>query len=115
MRFDLEGAGPAVADVDDAGVFAGALHDAAGAGGALAARGQPLEVDARGLVGAVLGPHHAENAELGEGWRAAQRRFDARVLLRRKAVLLEKLGRDACRCGHRGKRPGCHGDAYIVA
>ncbi len=46
VRLDLEGAGPAVADVDDAGVFAGPLDDAAGAGGALAACGQAPEVDA---------------------------------------------------------------------
>ena len=33
VRLDLEGAGPALADVDDAGVFAGSLHDGSGAGG----------------------------------------------------------------------------------
>ncbi len=32
VGLDFEGAGPAVADVDDAGVFAGALDDGAGAG-----------------------------------------------------------------------------------
>jgi len=41
VRLDLEGAGPAIADVDDAGVLARPLHHAA------AARGQALEVHAR--------------------------------------------------------------------
>jgi hypothetical protein len=40
VALDLEGAGPAVADVDDAGVLAGALDDA------IALGGQALEVDA---------------------------------------------------------------------
>ena len=41
VRLDLEGAGPAVADVDDAGVLARPLHHAA------AVRGQALQVHAR--------------------------------------------------------------------
>src|ERR1022692_2477626 len=41
VRFDLESTGPAVADVDDAGIFARSLQDT------LAARGQALQVDAR--------------------------------------------------------------------
>ncbi len=60
VRLDLEGAGPAVADVDDAGVLARPLHHAA------AARRQALQMHARRLVGAVLAPHHAEDAQLGE-------------------------------------------------
>ena len=42
VRLDLEGAGPAVADVDDAGVLAGALDDRR----ASRPGGQALEVDA---------------------------------------------------------------------
>ena len=71
VRFDLEGAGPAVADVDDAGVFARPLDDAA-ADRCLG--GQALEVDAGGLVGAVLAPHHAVDAQFGEEGRAAEGR-----------------------------------------
>ena len=56
---------------------------------ALASVGRRLQVHARGFVGAVLAPHHAVNAEFGEGWGAAQRRHDARVLLGREAVLLQ--------------------------
>ena len=57
VRLDLERAGPAVADVDDAGVLARPLHHQ------LAARGQPLQMHARRFVGAVLAPHHAEDAQ----------------------------------------------------
>ncbi len=56
VRFDFESGDEAVADVDDAGVFAGALHDE------LAARGQALQVNFARFVGAVLAPHHAEDA-----------------------------------------------------
>ena len=67
VRLDLEGAGPAVANVDDAGVLARPLQHE------LAARGQALQVHARRLVGAVLAPHHAEDAEFGERGLALRR------------------------------------------
>ena len=86
MRFDLEGAGPAVAHVDDAGVFAGPLDDA------IAFGGQALEVHAAGFVGAVLAPHHAVDAEFGERRRAAERRENALVLLRGDAVWASNCG-----------------------
>ena len=41
VRLDFEGTGPAIANINDAGIFAGALHYAT------AARGQALQVDAR--------------------------------------------------------------------
>src|SRR6266853_960480 len=56
MRFDFEGRDQAVANVHNASVFAGALHNK------LAARGQALQVDFARFVGAVLAPHHGENA-----------------------------------------------------
>ena len=66
VRFDLERDGIAVADIDDAGVFARALQHV------LALGRQLLQMNARALVGAVLAPHHAENAEFGVGGLAAQ-------------------------------------------
>ena len=81
VRLDLEGAGPAVAHVDDAGVFARPLDDA------IALGGQALEVHAAGLVGAVLAPHHAVDAEFSERRSAAKSRENALVLLRGDAVL----------------------------
>ena len=61
MRFDLEGACPSIADVDDAGILPGPLHHQ------FAARRQPFQMHARRFIRAVLAPHHAENAQLGEG------------------------------------------------
>ena len=83
VRLDLEGAGPAVADVDDAGVLARPLHYAA------AVRWQAPQVNARRLVGAMLAVHHAEDAELGQAGLAAQRLQDAFVLLGRDAVVAQ--------------------------
>ena len=83
VRLDLECAGPAVTDVDDARVLAGPLHNA------LAASGQALQVNARGLIRAVLAPHHAKDAQLGERRRPAQRLQDAPVFLRRDTVVAQ--------------------------
>src|SRR5437660_1057950 len=60
VRFDFERDDEAVADVDDAGVFSRALHHE------LAACGQALQVDFTRFIGAVLAPHHAEDAQLGD-------------------------------------------------
>src|SRR6185295_4862589 len=60
MRLDLECDSEAVADVDDAGVLAGALQDGR------AFRRQPPQMNTRTLVAAVLAPHNTEDAELCE-------------------------------------------------
>src|SRR6476469_4056089 len=57
-RFDLEGAGPSITDIDDAGSLAGALHHATAAGG------KSFQMHARRLVRAMLAPQHAEYAQL---------------------------------------------------
>src|SRR5260370_21515555 len=88
MRLDLESAGPAIADVDDPRVFARPLQNA------VAARRQTLQMHARGLVGAVLAPHHAEDAQFGErGLASAQKLLDLVVLLERESVLPEGFRR----------------------
>ena len=102
VRLHLEDGREAVADVDDAGVLAGALDDARALGG------EALEVHARRLVGAVLAPHHAEDAELGVRGLAAERLLDPGVLLGGQLVLLDDLGRD-------GKSPGNSTDSAFVA
>ncbi len=58
VRFNFEGAGPTVANIDDAGVLTRTLYNK------LAARRQPLQMHARGLVRAMLAPHHGENPQL---------------------------------------------------
>ena len=84
VRLDLECARPTVTNVDDSGILPWSLQNAP------AASGQPLEMNARRFIGAVLAPHHAENAELSARWLApTQQRFDALVLLQRQAVVAE--------------------------
>ena len=90
VRLDFEDGGQPVADVHHAGVLARALQDLRAAGG------QALEVDAAGLVGAVLAPHHAEDAELGEVGLAAEDFLDAGVLFGRQPVLGHYLGSYGC-------------------
>ena len=86
VRFDLEGAGPAVADVDDAGILSRPLQHA------FAACGQPLQMHARRFVGTVLAPHYAEDAEFGKRRLAvAEKLLDFLVFVGSKAVLPEGL------------------------
>src|SRR3712207_5580505 len=61
VRLDLEGGAPAVAHVNYPRVLAGRDDDA------LAPGREPPQVRARGLVGAVLGPHDGEDAQLDVG------------------------------------------------
>ena len=89
VALHLEDAGDAVADVDDAGVLAGPLDDP-GRLGRQAAQMQP-----RGFVGAMLVPHRREDAELGEGRRAAdQSRRGALIFVRLEAVLGDEFRGD---------------------
>src|SRR5271157_648281 len=96
VRFDFEGAGPALADVNDAGILARSLQDT------LAARRQPFQMYARGLVGTVLAPHHAEDAEFGErGLAAAEKLPDLVEFIGREAVLAQDFRGN-------GHQRGCH-------
>src|ERR1700693_4695251 len=96
MRLDFESAGPAITDVDNAGVLTRPLQHTA------AACGQAFQVHARGFVGAVLAPHHAEDAKLGKRWLAsAEKLLDLFVLIEREAMLPEGF-RSKCKCRGRG-------------
>ncbi len=88
MAFHLEDAGVAIADVDDAGVLAGAANHPGRLGRKLA------QVDARGLIGTMLVPHGRENAELGEARRAADEFQDALIFLGLEAMGDGQLRRD---------------------
>src|SRR5664280_197966 len=96
VRLDFEGAGPAIAYVDDAGVLSRTLYHAT------AVRGQALQVNARRLVGAVLAPHHAEDAQFGERRLAAQRLQDAVVFFRRDSMVAKRLWSDGGFFGETG-------------
>ena len=88
VALHLEDGDQAVADVDHAGVLARAADHPGGLGRELA------EVDLRGFVGAVLAPHHREDAELDQVRRAAEDLQDALVLVGLEPVLGDDLRRD---------------------
>src|SRR3954454_3531966 len=51
-------------------------------------------MNARRFIRAVLAPHHAEDAEFGQGRLAAEPFQNALVLVLRQTVVLNTLGRD---------------------
>src|SRR6266542_869094 len=88
MRFNFKGGTPTVADVDDAGILARRHNDA------LAADRKPAQMDARGLIGTMLGPHHRKDAQLDKGGFAAHERPDTFKLFRREIVSGDYFGSD---------------------
>ena len=88
VALHLEDGGLSVADVDDAGIFAGAA-DHPGCLGR-----QFLEMQPRALVAAMLGPHDREDAQLHQIGLAAQRVQDAFVFCGAEAVLFDDFGGD---------------------
>ena len=94
VALDLERARPAVAHVDDARILARPLDNASGTFGPRAARRQPLQVYAAGFVRAMLRPHHAEDAQLGQARRPPHQLFNTRILIRRNAMRLQQRRSD---------------------
>ena len=86
VALHLEDRGLAVADVDHAGILARAADHPR------RRRRQLLQMDARALVGAMLRPHHREDAELGQVRLAPHGVEDALIFLGREAVLGDDLG-----------------------
>ena len=78
----------AVADIDDAGILAGAADDALPRG-----RQQP-QPGLGGLVRAVLVPHGREDAELGDARLAANELEDALIFVRLQPVSGDEVGGD---------------------
>src|SRR5690348_2168536 len=88
VRLDFENGDEAVADVHNAGIFARALDDAR-------ARGrQALEMHFAGFIGAVLAPHHAENAEFRDGGISAEDFLHAGEFIDGEAVFGGDFGID---------------------
>ena len=88
VALHLEDDGVTIADVDDAGVLARPLDHLRALGRQLA------EPHARGFVGAVLAPHHRENAELGQRGCAAQNAEQPLIFVGREPVLGDHIRRN---------------------
>jgi len=86
-RGELLAAG-AFADVDDAGIFAGAADHPRRLGRQL------FQMEARAFVAAMLGPHDREDAELDEVRLAPNRVQDALIFLGRQAMVGNDLRGD---------------------
>ncbi len=108
VGLDLEGDGPAVADVDDAGVLTDAGQHAGAhlVGGGLT---EVAQVHLRGLVGAVFAPHHRVHGQLGVGGAAAQDLANPLVLVVLEAEFTVGLAADR---GWRCRAPQCPGSMY---
>ena len=89
MTLDLEGHGPAVADVDDACILLARLDQNTRAGGR-----ELAELGTGILVGAVLAPHDGENAQFLEARLATEDGEDLLVLLGGESVLGDEFGSD---------------------
>src|SRR6266542_706788 len=89
MRFNLKRGTPTIPDVDDAGILARWHNDA------LAAGRKPAQMNARGLIGTMLRPHHRKDAQLDKGGFAAHERPDTFKLFRREIVSGDYFGIDA--------------------
>ena len=88
MRLDLEGDGPAAADVDDAGVLTHADEEVLPHGVGRARAELLGKVLLGGLVGAVLGPHDGVHGQLGVGGSASEDVADALVFVLFEAEFL---------------------------
>jgi hypothetical protein len=76
VRLDFEDSDQAIADVGDARIFARPLDHVR------TARRELFQVHARGFIGAVLAPHHAENSEFGKVRVAPEDFLRARIFVR---------------------------------
>ena len=101
VRFHLEDGGLTIADVDHAGVFAGAADHPGRLGGQL------LQVEAAGFVRAMFRPHHRKYAQFQQVGLAAHGVKDALVFLWVEAVRGDDLWGDGgvCGCGAHGSAP----------
>ena len=88
VALHLEHGRLSVAEIDDAGILAWPLDDLRARGGELP---QPHP---RGFVGAVLRPHHREDAELGERRLAPEHGEQQPVLIGAEAMFGDQLRRD---------------------
>jgi hypothetical protein len=88
VALHLEDRRLAIADVDDAGILARAADHLRAGGGEL------FQMDTRGFVRTMLGPHHREDAQLGQIGLATERMEHAIIFFGGQPVLGDDLGGD---------------------
>ena len=89
VALHLEHTGLAIANINHAGIFARALDD-------LVTLGREFpQMQARGFVGTMLGPHDRENTQLVHIWRTAHTIENDGIFLIGKAVFFDDFGSDA--------------------
>ena len=81
VALHLEGDGPSIANVDDAGIFLTRFYEDSRAGD-----GEFFQLELGVFIRAMLAPHDGENAEFGEVGLASEDGFDAFVFVGRDAV-----------------------------
>ena len=86
VAFHLEDGGQAFTDIDHPGVFAGADQHPGRLGG------QGFQPDSGGFVGAMLAPHHREDAEFAQCGGAAEDGQGAGIFIRLEAEFLRQIG-----------------------
>ncbi len=102
VALHLEDTRIAISDIDDARILAWPLDHDCALGRKLA------QMHAGGFVGAMLAPHHREDAQFDEIGLAVQKPLDARIFVRRKPMLANDLwgdGRHRPPAVSRGPRP----------
>ena len=92
VAFHLEDGGIAIADVDHPGILPRPLQHVRGLGRQL------LQMDAGGFIGAMLRPHHAEDAEFDQARLPVQELFDPAIFGFGKAMLADQFGGDDGAC-----------------
>ena len=88
VRLDLKRDGETIADGDDTSILSGSLQDVRRLGRKAPQKGT------RVLVGAVLAPECADDAQLGEGRRPSEHLLDALVFLDCQTMLGDERRRD---------------------
>ena len=86
VAFDFERDGPAIANIDHAGIFFAGFNQNVRTGG-----GKFFQFFPRVLVGAMLAPHHREDPELGEVRLASENFLNPLEFVRSKAVLFDQF------------------------
>ena len=106
VAFHFESDRPAVTDIDDPGVFFARFDEDGGAGG-----GEFFQLTLGVFIGAMLAPHHGENAEFGEVGIATEDGLDAGKFVGCEAMFGNQFG---CKSGLGHKTEGAGWAMWVM-